>query len=1463
MRRKLRIMLALLLIITIGIQSFRFIGIIKVDGKEKDTLEAGDWLYLNTAFSDGNWQDGSAKVYMHYQTKDDNPWQDVEMIRYDDDLLRVKIPDDMDENGRFLFRRFDPNNVNLDSWKGNGLWNIGKNNDKDIELSERPKNCNTCKLTYWDNSCSWAEEEVWNGKSYGGETIYFLNMDFYNTIGSIQAVFTEDGTNDTEIAMEPEYDEVSGLYAVTIPDDKEYDTVIFMDDSGNDLGMVELFTGDYNPETTNTYYYKRTVNEDGLEISGLDVLPVGSDSISGKKLYFDNLNFPVSNDEELSLEIGNDGSIITISADEEDEEVYSYTIPDEFSANQQTIITVRYKGNIYHFLWRDLNKDIVRIYKDVADISGIYQYDVSEGKRVIYFDAALSKLSYSKNNEESFALPLDGNVRYHAWNDSSIVDDGQMEQVLPREFNGNAYEDVYMAEVDERCNYIVFYSGNEEINYDSIPHTQEQEIPLASVYRNPCFYADTGDDYQYSNNAYERGGYWNEVYEIRNAEGTKTGINSVVDIPTGNFERQKLAHYVSATLYDYYTDYELNGFNRDNYTTTKNNVILINSHRIYQPFRQFNQALSEYYKKTKVVSPLYWGNFQNPNYGNGNFNEIADTLNLFGYSTDTTADLHKKFFYENNSQWGRNNIELDNAAQATVGLVSDSLTDDKLMLKTENNRTVMAPYFDEEFLQGKNSKNTVLAKVYHDVQFPFVQKTMSGLKTTGNEDATGTVDYWYFSSADTEAANKNLMLKQDIGSGQYYLESEAKSVKGATSGGSATNDGNYFPFNTSAESGDSGKLNYGFGQKMDFEIRLTQDGTVKTTNDEKVPIEFEFKGDDDVWIFIDGYLVLDVGGAHGIVEGTLDFAKRESLVSAIKNPDISGGIITGVTKEFPEELCDDDFYNKEHTLTMFYMERGLWESNLYISYNFPDESDFTVEKEVNTDSVNGLFTSVLKNFSFPFNIKNQATHYGEQSAGETSGFGVAQEDISEYGSANSGKLENAVGAQYLVSGSNEQKTVDGTGIFSLKDGESATFTDQFRRGSYIWLNEQVDEDNFRTQWELYDNGMKVTSTFVPSSNINVIGGKDLTDSNTLGTLVSDGRQEVYVEKINNKDVANNGYTQTGPAKIQSENGIVETNDTIVYRQYSEPDSIVGMNLKVKEINTVRTGNITVKKEQAADTVDLGEELFTFKVTFTDVSGMKMEGDTPIETSFELKKGEDVTLEGIPAGTKYTVYEVANDNYTLEEVNVLTGNDKEVAVNDYIVSGIITADDTDGSEPTEFTFVNSKNIGSIRINKRDSAGSLEGAEFTLYEADGVTVAADSFGNPLKAVTGSSGTILFSNIPVGTREEPKVYHLKETKTVTGYSLIKDPIEVKLPYEYHAGSMVNGNTAEEDGITYNLTYTIINDRIFELPSSGQHGIETYIVLGIMLIVTSGGMLVLKFRQKYIINKRKRELCYEDEHI
>lgn len=569
----------------------------------------------------------------------------------------------------------------------------------------------------------------------------------------------------------------------------------------------------------------------------------------------------------------------------------------------------------------------------------------------VYYDATLSKLSY-EDNKKGIPNPGSTTIYYYATN-GAVSTIGTMTKE-ENKINGYDYNDVYKVTLPK--GYMKIRFGANQVSNENDASNGEAtallDIPLRL--KNPCYYGDSSDDVIYDGG--NRGGYWGEVYTVRDAEKGKNA--KVVDVLNAEEKRNEDELYVNTTIYDYYSDYELNGSNRDDYPSD----IAVNTHRIYQPFRQFNMALSDYYDVNNATSPLYWGNFQN--YDDSHFNGIAETMKLFGYNSEKKTELFKKFFYENNSMWGSDGEKLSNGNNATQGLVADQLSNNDLQLKTKNG-TALAPFFDKDFLNGNNSKNTVLGKVYENVTFPFVKKAMSSSSTK----STGKLDYWYFNSADQAATttNKNLQLKYDA-TDEYFLQSNNEEVKGSTT------NGNYFPLNSSKQSGKASQLNYGFGQKFDLKFRLTSDGKVLDSANNEVPIEFNFSGDDDVWVFIDGQLVLDIGGDHAVVTGRIDFANKKATVSSAKNSS-SGGISNGeVEKDFPKELNTENYFTKEHTLTMFYMERGLWESNMQITFNFPQENKLTVEKEVDTSGANEIFKDALADVgTFDFEIKNLAT----------------------------------------------------------------------------------------------------------------------------------------------------------------------------------------------------------------------------------------------------------------------------------------------------------------------------------------------------------------------------------------------------------------------------------------------------------------------------------------------------------
>lgn len=1082
------------------------------------------------------------------------------------------------------------------------------------------------------------------------------------------------------------------------------------------------------------------------------------------------------------------------------------------------------------------------------------------GAVTVYYDATLSKLSYkdtdgAKNDGKGIPYPSTRDVYYCATN-GTAEETGKMELD-----NKEGYPDVYKANLPDGYNKVRFAAYDFKDANVSQNGDVTDLVTIPGGLMNPCYYGDSSDDVIYKGG--NRGGYWDEAYTVRDPEKEAKQHNSkaVVDINEGKFTRNASTLYVNSTFYDYYTDYELNGKNRDNYDDYQ-----ASSQRTYVTFRQFDQALSDYYKKKNVSIPIYTGHFQ-PDCWDNPFSKIADKLELYGYEDKNG------FMSTNNSALNANGDRKDEYFySAAQGLVANKLNKNNLMT-SENEE--LEPHFNEEFLTGDNSKHTALAKVYKNVSFPFTKQKLND----EGEKADNGVEYWYFDSADT-----TLAMRKDIASQNYYLENVGKKQdwsKNVNSASAEQKTHGFFPFNETSTPCKASKYNYGFGTKLEFKFRLTDNGTVVGTDGKEHPIKFNFSGDDDVWVYVDGNLALDVGGAHGKVTGQIDFKNKKATVSKTKksqNESSKEGEPTVSSVEIKGSNSD------EHTLTMFYMERGMWESNMKVSFNFPDENEFAVEKKVDTTDVNtDLFpTSLFEDANvFPFTIQNQATHYGtkeaqssdekqpktyndsfsaeklsktfpqntfettDEKAGQTNvvhwkaksddaegehinkrfgiiqpangetfdasdtnaflqfkmyydyqdipgltstyleledadgnkingylsgktygnsslvhnqwntiqvdlsklqgdktfdyskiknikfnynferdiylddfifipsvvaaaktGFVTQQQDIPDYGSATSGTLKYPKGAQYTLSkndGSSKLYRIGSDGMFALADGETATFSDQFRRGSYIAVSEDVNSSVFDTTWTLYENGQAVSTMGNGDTVVNEIPIPSV--QNVKGNTIRDGRKEEHKSGQNNSvEIANSGYPSTGYAKNQD--GQTNNENTIVFRSYVAPDNQTTMTkLKATFVNKVKTGKIEIRKETAEGSNTLKGD-YTFRVEFSNVAELSLESKKIVK-EYKIKAGKSVTIDGIPAGTDYRISEIeSTDGSTLESVIVKNNNTFDAGydpVTKVVAGKVIASSDMKGKgianqdTSTDATIITFKNTLKPTIN----------------------------------------------------------------------------------------------------------------------------------------------------------------------
>lgn len=629
--------------------------------------------------------------------------------------------------------------------------------------------------------------------------------------------------------------------------------------------------------------------------------------------------------------------------------------------------------------------------------------------------------------------------------------------------------------------------------------------------------------------------------------------------------------YVSTNLVDYINDARLGEGNKTRgYSDNNQGTVVDGSEKGANVYSYLDAAISgspwynssgQNSKACQYTYPLYFGNmFDTKNrYGrmlNGNW------YGLNNFSVGANVALEEKTTTEGKCFYGA----------AAQGLVGDKLVDGKMVDPEDSN--VVLPYFSGEAIHPykngseiDNNKN--LSEYYNGLQFPFKQ----------TKDKNGVITYSYDSG-------KDYAVYYNFEKNCFY-ESPEHIKNETTNDGTAPEDG-FYPLN---KPGDPRKaVNMGFGTEFTIPFTLSKDGKINGQD-----IKFNFTGDDDVWVFIDDYLVLDMGGAHRMASGTIDFAEKNVTVESAFTPDKSttaawkdGATRANQTSEkrtkkftqiktegkntFEDIMADD---SKVHTLKMFYMERGMFDSNMSVSFNFsPIPSGLTLSKDVDTKPVNdGLKSVVETKDNFDFTVKDNDTTRTEYTY---------------------------------------EKDYNGTGT------ERNTTTDGVVEG----LADNVYAKNFEYT-EADDNGNKGL----------IIG---------TGFTITETENSNYNTRWFVTDISTGKTTNRG-------DGLVST-----FKLGDVSSGLTKVNYNVNFVNTPKVGTVNITKAWDGDVPDtLKNTEFPFKVE-VDLDGeadeygysaypleYTVDGNnyvTDANGNFTLKSGQTAAFEGIPTGAKVKVTE---------------------------------------------------------------------------------------------------------------------------------------------------------------------------------------------------------------------------------
>lgn len=674
---------------------------------------------------------------------------------------------------------------------------------------------------------------------------------------------------------------------------------------------------------------------------------------------------------------------------------------------------------------------------------------------------------------------------------------------------------------------------------------------------------------------------------------------------------------VNATLVDYFNNGRVEQpkntlYNEGNMTGEKN-----------APYSQLNQWISNLQgyalngvadsKNDNAPVPLYFGDLLHAKQAGGNLTWYWQGANVaFGPNKETASK------------------------DVAQGIVGKNLDDGNLITSytNENGDPVKVPFFNEDAYPNQSK----YMRFYNNLQFPFTKTTNDkGVSKYSFDSEQNTVHYDY---------ENNKIVRDDT-------------IKIHDVGG----DTGYFPFN-SVDPSAKDNLNYGFGTQFTIPFTVTETGK----NVDGTPMTFKFTGDDDVWVYIDGALVLDMGGAHCKAEGEINFATQMATITTgtsnakLGNQATAGGRVkaedngngTVDFKNITVKKSDGNTislanYMKEsgkvHELKMYYMERGMWDSNMSISYSFvPLPSGLTLSKTLDTTDVNaGLKNAVqgLDNFDFKIQTKNLRKGEANYSDVENLGYTLYDYDDRTFPGQEAKDSTATFSSSYFASDFINTKDKNNSSAFYA--GTGFQITESIPQGT------KLQYDTSKTRWGVYDS---ITSRAA------IEGGKGAVATFNMGDDTSSEMDVVnrYVNFVNTPKV--------GSLSVAKK-----------YEGYAPENETFGFTVLVD-----LTGH---------DYYD------SYKLEYTGTQN----GTTDENGHFTLKVGDTVTFAGIPAGATYKVVEdspQAGDTWVQETTSDVTGK--------------IEADVTSAAVVTNKTKTTPKNYVIY----------AEAGKTVTYAPDGVTI-----------------------------------------------------------------------------------------------------------------------------------------------
>ena len=938
------------------------------------------------------------------------------------------------------------------------------------------------------------------------------------------------------------------------------------------------------------------------------------------------------------------------------------------------------------------------------------------------------------------------------------------------------------------------------------------------------------------------------VTESGSGGGGETGSGGVYNAkPDSTITGNKNLYQIDASFYDYYTDTEVSSGWR--------NSTYVNSHGDWEPYTKLNNALAQYATANGVKRPLYFGNFYDKN---------------DGYVGVTGSNL------VNFSNWVNNSARLGGYNRSVVGLTGRTLSSDKLRYYnrnssgTETDDGATMPLFDADWLTSKGLGSVVNTK------FP-MRITQKSNVTYYEFDSQDAKDNIWFSNY----GSSNMTVSYGAGSNYGVLDALDFYSTPQESCGYG-----FFPFDKHGQ-GSDGEYNrakdFAFGMRVDIPFNIGENGKINN-----VEQTFDFTGDDDVWVYVDGVLVLDLGGDHKKAQGSINFSTKTSTVTTGTNT------VDTVTRNgaFPNlfgsngnSAFDNNDPTQTHTLTMFYMERGMVESNLKFGFNFTAVgNEFVVENHVDTTDINaGLQNDVKLATDFDYSHTYSDSQYGTYTA------------FNKKGTYNNGSTNTTAGS------------------FSLKNNQSISVTgssDDLVSGKYYKVNETYTSPlEYSTKWKAID--LRLQSAGKPESAYTIASDNSSANSNFLyktldtesvfastrvkliyyntpnsssvditkevknysGSVVSDstefpatvsvsldGGSTYKVYDLDYTTTSSNGSTSNGTATNGSItlkqgntitfNGLpvgakVKVQEQAVsgYNNNTEPAPIiinVGSSATSQKITNTQNSpgetSVILRADKILDGAKLGTNAFWFELKYGNAdSGTVLSRKVVVPTGDH--KGTVSFTSADTARLKYTASD-AGKTFTYYIVEMTDDDDPDIIYSQTPIKVTVKVTfneetNTLTATPTytnNATITNKVKTGAVNVVKADNADkNVKGAGFTIYKSDasGNYSVSDKVGT--EQFTGTDGKASFTNLPI-FKTSAKYTSGHSDEIYQYYTLV----ETTTPQGYNVNKTVKTFRFPTDG---NYTYTAeITNYITAAPDTSGDGMTAFKVVGICITGFAG---------------------------